>query len=122
MYKVSNYAVSWEKAGNDCKPKCLSWSTSNSWAVVGLRVNLIHNSVDRVIVFYELKRETIKDSINQSLQLPAEERDYKVINNNNNHISTLRLFIPSHRNLIDMAIISLLFDSIQFNSEIKLLN
>ena len=67
MYKVSNYAVSWEKAGNDCKPKCLSWSTSNSWAVVGLRVNLIHNSVDRVLVFYELKRETIKDSINQSI-------------------------------------------------------
>ena len=35
-------------------------------AVVGLRVNLIHNSIDRVLVPYELKRETIKDSINQN--------------------------------------------------------
>ena len=42
----------------------------NNWAVVGLRVNLIHNRVDRVPVFYELKRETIKrfnQSINQEI-------------------------------------------------------
>ena len=40
----------------------------NNWAVVGLKFNLIHNRVNRVLVFYELKRETIKrfnQSINQ---------------------------------------------------------
>ena len=39
--------------------KVFSRSTKDH-AVVLLRVNLIHNSVDRVLVLYELKRKTIK--------------------------------------------------------------